>query len=92
MFVTLDSLTRIEETQHSVFTAPVFDLLVVDEAHRTAGSWDKQWTMLHDNQRIRADRRLYLTATPYEWQAPRLAKTPGIRPQPKRTAATTPSW
>ncbi|MEV5149818.1 Helicase associated domain protein [Streptomyces sp. NPDC052727] len=92
VFVTLDSLTRIEETQHSVFTAPVFDLLVVDEAHRTAGSWDKQWTMLHDNQRIRADRRLYLTATPYEWQAPRLAEAPGIRPQPKRTAATTPSW
>ncbi|MFE9360892.1 DEAD/DEAH box helicase family protein [Streptomyces olivaceoviridis] len=92
VFVTLDSLTRIEETQRSVFTAPVFDLLIVDEAHRTAGSWDKQWTMLHDNQRIRADRRLYLTATPYEWQAPRLTEAPDTRPQPKRTAATAPSW
>ncbi|MFD7499350.1 Helicase associated domain protein [Streptomyces sp. NPDC059832] len=92
VFVTLDSLPRIEETQHSVFTAPLFDLLVVDEAHRTAGSWDKQWTMLHDNTRIRAARRLYLTATPYEWEAPRLTEAPDTRPLPKRTAATAPQW
>ncbi|MGW4349016.1 Helicase associated domain protein [Streptomyces sp. NPDC004690] len=92
VFVTLDSLPRIEETQHSMFTAPVFDLLIVDEAHRTAGSWDKQWTMIHDNQRIRAERRLYLTATPYEWEAPRLTEVPHDHPQPKRTAATAPVW
>ncbi|MEU5431327.1 Helicase associated domain protein [Streptomyces olivoreticuli] len=92
VFVTLDSLPRIEETQRSSFTAPLFDLMIVDEAHRTAGSWDKQWTMLHDHQHIRADRRLYLTATPYEWEAPRLTEAPGIRPQPKRTAATAPAW
>ncbi|MER6686333.1 DEAD/DEAH box helicase [Streptomyces olivaceoviridis] len=92
VFVTLDSLPRIEETQHSVFTAPLFDLLVVDEAHRTAGSWDKAWTMLHDQARIRAARRLYLTATPYEWEAPRLTEAPDTRPLPKRTAATAPQW
>ncbi|MBD0742922.1 DEAD/DEAH box helicase [Streptomyces sp. CBMA152] len=92
VFVTLDSLPRIEETLHSVFTAPVFDLLIVDEAHRTAGSWDKQWTMLHDNQHVRADRRLYLTATPYEWEAPHLAEAPDTRPRPKRTASTAPAW
>ncbi|WWQ61914.1 Helicase associated domain protein [Streptomyces sp. Q6] len=92
VFVTLDSLARIEETQHTIFPVPVFDLLVVDEAHRTAGSWDKQWTMIHDNQRVRADRRLYLTATPYEWEAPRLTEVPDARPQPKRTAATAPQW
>ncbi|MES9594338.1 Helicase associated domain protein [Streptomyces sp. NPDC093108] len=92
VFVTLDSLPRIEETQHSVFTPPLFDLLVVDEAHRTAGSWDKQWTMLHDNTCIRAARRLYLTATPYEWEAPRLTEAPDTRPLPKRTAATAPQW
>ncbi|MFJ5130906.1 Helicase associated domain protein [Streptomyces sp. NPDC088555] len=92
VFVTLDSLSRIEESQHSVFTAPVFDLLVVDEAHRTAGSWEKQWTMIHDQARIRADRRLYMTATPYEWEAPRLTEAPDTRPQPKRTAATVPAW
>ncbi|MFF8433549.1 DEAD/DEAH box helicase [Streptomyces bacillaris] len=92
VFVTLDSLARIEETQHTVFPVPVFDLLVVDEAHRTAGSWDKQWTMIHDNTRILADRRLYLTATPYEWEAPRLTEVPDARPRPKRTAATAPQW
>ncbi|WP_438453381.1 Helicase associated domain protein [Streptomyces asiaticus] len=92
VFVTLDSLPRIEEAQHSLFTAPVFDLLIVDEAHRTAGSWDKQWTVIHDNTRIPADRRLYLTATPYEWQAPRLTEAPDQRPQPKRTPATAPAW
>ncbi|MEU3099546.1 Helicase associated domain protein [Streptomyces sp. NPDC006967] len=92
VFVTLDSLARIEEAQHSVFTAPVFDLMVVDEAHRTAGSWDKEWTMIHDNTRVPAKRRLYLTATPYEWEAPRLAEAPDNRPQPKRTPSTAPAW
>ncbi|MEU2249768.1 Helicase associated domain protein [Streptomyces sp. NPDC019224] len=92
VFVTLDSLQRIEETQHSVFPAPAFDLAIVDEAHRTAGSWDKEWTMVHDSSRIRTDRRLYLTATPYEWEAPRLAEAPDTRPTPKRTASTAPQW
>lgn len=92
VFVTLDSLRRIEEIQHSVFPAPVFDLAIVDEAHRTAGSWDKEWTMVHDQSRIRTDRRLYLTATPYEWEAPRLAEAPDARPRPKRTASTVPAW
>ncbi|MFJ8957722.1 Helicase associated domain protein [Streptomyces sp. NPDC102381] len=92
VFVTLDSLPRIEETQHSIFTAPRFDLLIVDEAHRTAGSWDKHWTTIHDQSRMPVDRRLYMTATPYEWEAPRLTDPPGTRPQPKRTAATTPDW
>ncbi|OKI04052.1 helicase [Streptomyces sp. CB02923] len=92
VFVTLDSLPRVEEIQHSVFPAPAFDLAIVDEAHRTAGSWGKEWTMVHDSSRIRADRRLYLTATPYEWEAPRLAEAPDTRPQLKRTATTVPTW
>jgi superfamily II DNA or RNA helicase len=92
VLVTLDSLRRIEEIQHSVFPAPVFDLAIVDEAHRTAGSWDKEWTVIHDSSRIRTERRLYLTATPYEWEAPRLAEAPDARPRPKRTASTVPAW
>ncbi|GAB2966332.1 Helicase associated domain protein [Streptomyces heilongjiangensis] len=92
VFVTLDSLRRIEEIQHSVFPAPAFDLTIIDEAHRTAGSWDKEWTVIHDSSRIRTDRRLYLTATPYEWEAPRLAEAPDARPRPKRTASTVPAW
>ncbi|MFR0359579.1 Helicase associated domain protein [Streptomyces sediminimaris] len=93
VFFTFDSLSKIEEAQHSaVFPAPVFGLLVVDEAHATAGTWTKNWTALHDNSRIPADRRLYLTATPYVWEAPRLAEPPTTGPTPKRTTATAPEW
>lgn len=92
VFVTLDSLRRIEEIQHSAFPAPVFDLAIVGEAHRTAGSWDKEWTVIHDSSRIRTERRLYLTATPYEWDAPRLAEAPDAQPRPKRTPQTAPAW
>ncbi|MGW6207382.1 Helicase associated domain protein [Streptomyces sp. NPDC055089] len=92
VFVTLDSLPKIEQTRHTSAPVPTFDLLIVDEAHRTAGSWDKDWTLLHDCTRIPADRRLYLTATPYEWDPPRLTEAPTARAQPKRTAATTPAW
>ncbi|MFD4756909.1 Helicase associated domain protein [Streptomyces sp. NPDC058426] len=41
-----------------------FDLAIVDEAHRTAGSAAKPWAAIHDNSRIPAAHRLYLTATP----------------------------
>ncbi|MFE7314236.1 Helicase associated domain protein [Streptomyces sp. NPDC057555] len=92
VFVTLDSLPKIEQAQHTTAPPPTFDLLIVDEAHRTAGSWDKEWTAVHDNTRIRTDRRLYLTATPYEWDPPRLTEPPTSRPAPKRTLSTTPAW
>ncbi|MBQ1122474.1 Helicase associated domain protein [Streptomyces smyrnaeus] len=48
-----------------------FGLAVVDEAHRTAGLATKPWALIHDNARIPADRRLYMTATPriYEGDA-----------------------
>ncbi|MGW1491300.1 Helicase associated domain protein [Streptomyces sp. NPDC002402] len=93
VFVTLDSLTKLEQTQHTRSPAPVFDLLVVDEAHRTAGSWNKEWTAVHDAYRIRAERRLYLTATPYEWHGPRLTEDPATdHVVPKPTAATAPEW
>uniref|UniRef100_A0AAU2W126 Helicase associated domain protein n=1 Tax=Streptomyces sp. NBC_00008 TaxID=2903610 RepID=A0AAU2W126_9ACTN len=45
-------------------TMAPFDLAVVDEAHGTAGDVGRPWAAIHDNQRIRADFRLYLTATP----------------------------
>ncbi|MFI7104222.1 Helicase associated domain protein [Streptomyces sp. NPDC050161] len=41
-----------------------FDLAIVDEAHGTAGDLGRPWAAVHDNQRIPADFRLYLTATP----------------------------
>ncbi|MEO3843215.1 Helicase associated domain protein [Streptomyces sp. B22F1] len=41
-----------------------FDLAVVDEAHSTTGDLGRPWAAIHDNARIPADYRLYLTATP----------------------------
>ncbi|MCI4040197.1 helicase associated domain-containing protein [Streptomyces sp. TRM75563] len=46
-----------------------FDLVVVDEAHRTSGDGSKAWACVHDQQRIPAARRLYMTATPRLWEA-----------------------
>ncbi|MGW4825603.1 Helicase associated domain protein [Streptomyces sp. NPDC004227] len=48
-----------------------FDLAIVDEAHGTAGDLGRPWAAIHDNQRIPADFRLYLTATPRILAAPR---------------------
>ncbi|GAA3660253.1 Helicase associated domain protein [Streptomyces chitinivorans] len=45
-----------------------FGLAVVDEAHRTSGDLAKPWAAIHDNRRIPAARRLYLTATPRIWE------------------------
>lgn len=46
-----------------------FDLLVVDEAHRTSGNAKKAWASIHDQSRFPAARRLYMTATPRLWAA-----------------------
>lgn len=45
-----------------------WDLVVVDEAHRTSGSLGKAWARIHDQEVIPAHRRLYLTATPRIWE------------------------
>ncbi|MFE2432151.1 Helicase associated domain protein [Streptomyces sp. NPDC059373] len=51
-----------------------FDLAVVDEAHGTAGDLGRPWAAIHDQARIQADYRLYLTATPRILAAPRPQK------------------
>ncbi|MFF7816083.1 Helicase associated domain protein [Streptomyces sp. NPDC007945] len=48
-----------------------FDLAVVDEAHGTVGDAARPWAAIHDNTRIPADFRLYMTATPRILAAPR---------------------
>ncbi|MET7326116.1 Helicase associated domain protein [Streptomyces sp. NPDC005549] len=48
-----------------------FDLAIVDEAHSTAGDLGRPWAAIHDNARIPADYRLYLTATPRILAPPR---------------------
>ncbi|MFE5669242.1 Helicase associated domain protein [Streptomyces niveus] len=54
-----------------------FHLAIVDEAHGTAGDLGRPWAAIHDNQRIPADFRLYLTATPRILAAARPQKGTG---------------
>ncbi|MFF9011309.1 Helicase associated domain protein [Streptomyces goshikiensis] len=56
-----------------------FDLAIVDEAHGTAGDLGRPWAAIHDNTRIPADFRLYLTATPRILAAARPQKGAGVQ-------------
>jgi superfamily II DNA or RNA helicase len=49
---------------HADYALPRWDLIVIDEAHRTAGAAGKAWALVHDDAVLPAARRLYLTATP----------------------------
>ena len=67
VFCTYHSLGIVEQAQDD--GAPVFDLVLCDEAHRTTGierPGDKtsHFVLVHDAERIRATKRLYMTATP----------------------------
>ncbi len=67
VFCTYHSLGIVEQAQDE--GAPAFDLVLCDEAHRTTGierPGDKtsHFVLVHDAERIRAAKRLYMTATP----------------------------
>ncbi|MCY4009303.1 MAG: DEAD/DEAH box helicase family protein [Anaerolineaceae bacterium] len=67
VFGTYQSLERIAEAQD--YGAPAFDLVICDEAHRTTGvsaavGEHSPFTLVHDETRIRAAKRLFTTATP----------------------------
>ena len=69
VFCTYHSLPIVEKAQDE--SAPAFDLVLCDEAHRTTGVElpdDKDKTspfvLVHNADRIRAHKRLYMTATP----------------------------
>ena len=72
VFSTYQSLKQVEEAQD--LGAPKFDLVICDEAHRTVGvkySQEKNqkykgnyFTMIGDEDRVKAKKRLYMTATP----------------------------
>lgn len=82
---TYDSLGKIEQTRHTGYTVPPFDLAVMDEVHRIAGRADKKWAIVHDAALIRADRRLYMTATARIVGAPELAESADTaRPRRRR--------
>jgi predicted helicase len=67
VFSTYQSLPTVAEAQK--LGVDDFDLVVCDEAHRTtgvtlAGEDESNFVRIHDNDYVRADRRLYMTATP----------------------------
>ena len=66
VFCTYHSLPIIEAAQDA--GAPAFDVVLCDEAHRTTGIEDNgdktsPFVLVHDTNRIRAKKRLYMTAT-----------------------------
>ena len=67
VFCTYHSLPLVEQAQAE--GAPAFDLILCDEAHRTTGidapdDNTSPFVLVHDAERIRAEKRLYMTATP----------------------------
>ncbi len=73
VFCTYQSLGRVTEAQAS-HGAPAFDLAIADEAHRTTGALldgrrlnrarRVDFQEFHDDTRLHARKRLYMTATP----------------------------
>lgn len=64
VFCTYQSSKQIMEAQKG-FNLPEFDLIICDEAHKTTGIAKKhQFTLVHDQEKIRGRKRLYMTATP----------------------------
>ena len=72
VFSTYQSLKQVKKAQN--LGAPTFDLVICDEAHRTTGvegseTEDKKtkgnyFTMINDENYVKAKKRLYMTATP----------------------------
>jgi predicted helicase len=65
IFATYQSLDVIKEAQRRGL--PEFDLIICDEAHRTAGVSKREETnfkLVHSNENIKGKKRLYMTATP----------------------------
>ena len=68
VFCTYHSLGLVEAAQKE--GAPPFDLILCDEAHRTTGierpedGKTSPFVLVHDGERIKAAKRLYMTATP----------------------------
>ncbi len=73
VFSTYQSIERISEAQKALAQASPqfaeFDLIICDEAHRTTGvslanEDESAFTKVHNNDFIKAKKRLYMTATP----------------------------
>ena len=66
VFTTYQSMQVIADAQKAGL--PAFDLVICDEAHRTTGALrgdeGSSFLLVHDDQKVRARKRLYMTATP----------------------------
>ncbi|MEK7221769.1 MAG: DEAD/DEAH box helicase family protein, partial [Nitrospirota bacterium] len=62
VFCTYQSSDRVAESQRST-TVP-FDLVIADEAHRCAGHAESCFATILDASKIKAKKRLFMTATP----------------------------
>ena len=83
VFSTYQSLDQVAAAQD--LSGVSFDLVLCDEAHRTTGVETPKrgispFTLVHHSDRIRAERRLYMTATPrlYTEQAKQKARSKDI--------------
>jgi predicted helicase len=72
VFSTYQSIEVVSKAQKELLEAgfPEFDMIICDEAHRTTGvklskdEDDSAFVKVHDNDFIKAKKRLYMTATP----------------------------
>src|SRR5680860_1369905 len=70
IFSTYQSISKVSRAQkHTDSALPEFDLVICDEAHRTTGvaaskEERSEFLKVHDDAWIRANKRLYMTATP----------------------------
>ena len=67
MYSTYQSIEVLHEAQEKGF--PEFDIIICDEAHRTTGAKAlgeeaSVFTRVHNNNYVKANKRLYQTATP----------------------------
>ncbi|MES2204777.1 MAG: DEAD/DEAH box helicase family protein [Pseudomonadota bacterium] len=62
VFSTYQSLEAVCDAVRS--TSVVFDLAICDEAHKTTGGKNNQFTLIHSNDNLPVKTRLYMTATP----------------------------
>ncbi|MEU8894199.1 Helicase associated domain protein [Streptomyces sp. NPDC048442] len=80
---------KVLERAHTTGVGP-WSLIIVDEAHRTSGDGLKPWASVHDQAKIPAERRLYMTATPRVWETTRDAQRGG-RAVPRLIASMEPN-
>lgn len=91
VFATYSSLPALTRA-HKKHRLPPWSIVIIDEAHRSSGSGNKQWAVIHNDSAIHARRRLYMTATPRTWgiedpKNKRRRKTPAPQGSPEPLAS-----